>query len=63
MYPGWRLPHPHRLGFGASNSRMRWKRLLIQPTGGRVRALRPAESKPRDVPEGKAPDFFDVPAG
>ena len=62
MYPGWRLPHAHRLGLGASNSTMRWQRLLIQPTGGRVRPLRPA-TKPATVPEGKAPDFFDVPAG
>jgi hypothetical protein len=43
MYPGWRLPHPHRLAIGASNSKVRWRRLLIQPTGGRVRPLRPAK--------------------
>ncbi len=41
MYRGWRIPAQHRIGFGASNSKVLWERMTVQAlSGGEVRRIR-----------------------
>jgi hypothetical protein len=49
MYPQWKLPKAHRLGFGASNSKVHWKAMSIRALpGGTVRPLKPPVDEPPD---------------